>query len=423
MMRKTDSAAEICEAQQNDQASRAMDDSATEAPDVESIMARIRTQVKRSLKEHPPRSPKYTPPAAELFTGSVSPVLYSDELNYLNAHWNDWSVAEEFTSHRPYLGPLIVKVKNLVRRFLLDSVFKTYFEREREFQMQLVRHLNALARYVDQRDSELFWQIVNKVDSDVKALNDRVDLFFNQASNATSRVEFNCRQGSEHVQQSVEKLSRSLDDLRREPGIKRTLLPGYAAKFFGVSGVVVDLCCFDPRFLISLRALGISGFGVTPTRRAHDSCQALSVESVVSKPLDYLLGVHDGTLGGIFAERLITSQDERQLKEILATAVNKVMPGGRIVLVENRRTLLSENRSGKGAEVIEGLLENLGVSSEVLGNGQSDESLDEFEKIELPSYAPPHLYELVERINFNISKLNQVFFEQEELCIIGRIPN
>ena len=129
------------------------------------------------------------PPAAKRFAEHVSPVLYSEELNYLNAAWNNWTQREDYTSHRPFLGRLIIRFKRTVFDFLTGSVFRRYFEREREFQMNLVRQLNAMARYIDARDAEIFWQLTEKIDSDVAAMNDRTDQLFDAAASELVRVE------------------------------------------------------------------------------------------------------------------------------------------------------------------------------------------------------------------------------------------
>lgn len=149
--------------------------------DVDEIMAGIRRAIKigadkigaESGGEQPLR---YTPPAERLFDGAPSSILYSEELNYLNARWNSWSERENYSSHRRLLGPLVVRLKRRIRDFLWESIFSSYFEREREFQMQLVKFLNSTARYVDARDADLFWQLVKKIDNDVAAVNERMDV-------------------------------------------------------------------------------------------------------------------------------------------------------------------------------------------------------------------------------------------------------
>lgn len=153
--------------------------------DVESVMAEIRERVKNSLESGELSIPRYQSTKVSPEDVSVSPVLYSAELNYLNANWHNWNSSEDISSHRPVIGWFIVKSKKLVSR-LAQFFFKTYFEREREFQTHLVRFLNALVRYTDDKDSEIFWRIINKVDSDVLGVNERIDRIYDE-SNSTLR--------------------------------------------------------------------------------------------------------------------------------------------------------------------------------------------------------------------------------------------
>lgn len=146
-----------------------------EVPDVEAIMERIRREVKASNAEERANYPRYVPPPGSDERSAGLPLIDYDELNYLNAHWHNWAVSEELTSHRKIIGPLIVRAKKFIIDLVWQYVLKGYLEREKQFQMQLVRYLNANARYVDNRDYEIFWQLIKKMDGDVEALNTRMD--------------------------------------------------------------------------------------------------------------------------------------------------------------------------------------------------------------------------------------------------------
>ena len=74
-------------------------------PDVEAIMRRIRDEVKRSLAETPNKAPRFNSMEVSRNENDPEPVIYSEDLNYLNANWSNWSSAEEITSHRKFIGP------------------------------------------------------------------------------------------------------------------------------------------------------------------------------------------------------------------------------------------------------------------------------------------------------------------------------
>jgi len=118
---------------------------------------------------------------------SDTALIHSEELNYLNENWSSWAFQSEITSHRRVVGPIIVKIKKFFITSIWNFVLRDYFERERNFQMNLVKHLNNSAKYVDERVEKIFWQLVEKVDQDIKGLNDRVDKlhFLSQGESAS----------------------------------------------------------------------------------------------------------------------------------------------------------------------------------------------------------------------------------------------
>jgi hypothetical protein len=162
--------------------------SENEKPDVEAIMERIREQVRASVATDRASYPRYSPPSTKE-SNSGSALIESDELSYLNAHWHDWMLAEDVVSHRPIIGRFIVRAKRFVIDAVWHYVLKGYLAREKQFQMQLVRHLNTAAQHVDKRDYDNFWQLIKKIDNDVTALNERMDFLFNRLHSQVSFLE------------------------------------------------------------------------------------------------------------------------------------------------------------------------------------------------------------------------------------------
>lgn len=146
--------------------------------DIKILMAEIRQRAKAEMVKGAEFVPAYQPPAPVGGVGKGAPLVEQDELKYLNSHWHDWCVTEEITSHRRFFGPLIVRFKRFVLDIVRNNLLRGYFERERQFQMQLVRQLNTMAKHVDARDYEIFWGLTKKVDADVEAMNIRADQLF-----------------------------------------------------------------------------------------------------------------------------------------------------------------------------------------------------------------------------------------------------
>ncbi|MCB0360957.1 MAG: hypothetical protein KDD44_15015, partial [Bdellovibrionales bacterium] len=192
--------------------------------DVEAIMRRIRTEVIERAKGRGQRAiPTYRNSSGDR-NAPPSSVLYSEELNYLNAHWHDWSAAAEITSHRRFIGPLIVRAKRFFVDWVQKYLLKGYFERERQFQMNLVRLLNDTVRYVDRRDAEIFWQLIKKIDADVASLNERMDRLHDESAGSLMTVERRVVQRAEEAVNCAARLEAEVREIDRvSRGLERAL--------------------------------------------------------------------------------------------------------------------------------------------------------------------------------------------------------
>ncbi len=155
----------------------------SETVDVEALMLRIRDEVAQALAQEGERwTAGVRHENGGLERKGFTPIVCAEELSFLNNNWHSLMVQETPASHRKFLGKLVVRAK----RFILDTVwhylFHRYLEREKELLMNLVRYLNSNARHIDAQDYEGFWQLVKKVDSDVAALNERMDQLFESAA-------------------------------------------------------------------------------------------------------------------------------------------------------------------------------------------------------------------------------------------------
>lgn len=161
----------------------------SEPIDIESLMNRIKEQIHAELARTADRMPRRAPSAARANKGDTSPVLYAEELNYLNAHWRPWAVRTTLSTHRPLVGRIFLKFKEYLLHLVWDIFFAEYFRREEEYQRNLVRYLNKVARYIDARDGEIFWSLVQKVDNDVRSVHERNDCLYDELAIALERLE------------------------------------------------------------------------------------------------------------------------------------------------------------------------------------------------------------------------------------------
>lgn len=146
-------------------------------PDIEKLLARIEKEATDSIETNGYSMPRYFPVKASL--DPLQSPQYSEFLSYLNHHWNDWFCLVVFESHRKFIGSLIKRVKNFIQG-VVNAIFHQYFQKEISYQENLVRYLNQSAKYLDDRDSQVFWSLNEKIDQEVQAVNTRSDELFDR---------------------------------------------------------------------------------------------------------------------------------------------------------------------------------------------------------------------------------------------------
>lgn len=162
-----------------------------EKVNVAEVMQRIRLQAKDELAKNPQNKRFIVPLSSRQMLNPGEPLITSEELRYLNEHWHDWNSPAEICSHRKIIGPIVVRVKKFIADIIWNSFLRGYIERERQFQMHLVRFLNQTSRYIDEKDRAHFVDIASKVDSDISSTNERMDLLYNEVLASAHQIESN----------------------------------------------------------------------------------------------------------------------------------------------------------------------------------------------------------------------------------------
>ncbi len=424
---------------------------ANSAPiDVKAIMQSIRARVKKDLAGQKPHVPKFVPPASQLFEGSTSRIVDREELNYLNAHWNDWLLPWEVSSHRPILGPLVVKAKTALREYILNVLLPDYFRSEKDFQLQVVRYLNANAYHVDQRDGDIFWQLVRKLDTDIQMVNERMDLLHQEGASAldalnvdtASRLQKLERHTGEllelgsKLQQSLQHQQQTISCILHDLAAAQGNLPENQSEkplplssdynseslarfaelancFLNSEGKILDLGCADKALLKSLKQSGIEGAGVALSLEVMQAGEKEGLSVSLGQPEAYLANLEDQSLGGIFFSTAAVGADCLDLEELLKHAAQKVKSGGIFVFdCSSPKTMRSAACLPSLQEVETALRNNsfVPIKSVIQEDAANRKKL---EQLAIPEYMPPNWQEILLTINKNSAMLNNALFGAE----------
>lgn len=121
------------------------------------------------------------------------------------------------------------------------------------------------------------------------------------------------------------------DALRTDEESVRRHLSRYVDLFTGKSPVL-DIGCGRGEFLALLGEVGTAAVGVDPDRHAVQHCRDRSLAAEHADGLEFLAGLQDGTLGGLFGAGLIERMAPSDLSLLVTLAAAKLRPGGVILL-------------------------------------------------------------------------------------------
>jgi O-antigen chain-terminating methyltransferase len=452
-------------------------------PNVEEIMADIRTKVRQGSvgSEQSGRQSSRAEPGKS----TVTPLLYSEELNYLNANWHNWRSPTEVTSHRPIIGPLIVRAKKFLAQVIWNTLLKDYFEREKNFQAQLVRYLNATARYVDARDSEIFWHLIRKIDTDTAGGEERIAKLFDECDSALRAVEGEVLRRIAQVEnrvpaeearyvslqaqlKQVDEVARGLERtvalLARRPvssvtevgdevariqfteGVDYLLLENryrgseeeiatrtadYLPLFRSLPGRVVDIGCGRGEFLEILRSAGVEAIGIDLDEAMVARCAAKGLPVQHGDGLQLLRESGERTVGGVMASQVVEHLPRQVLEQFLELLAKKLAIGGRVALETiNPQSVTALCRNffrdpthiwPLHPETLAFMMEMKGLKVEQIIYRSPYPAEAMLKPIPMADGLPARWNDVLQRFNDNIDRLNQLLFGHQDYCIVGTV--
>ncbi len=105
----------------------------------------------------------------------------------------------------------------------------------------------------------------------------------------------------------------------------------YLAYFEGASDVL-DLGCGRGEFLALLREQGVTARGLDANAEVVERCREQDLDAVRGDALEYLGGLADESLGGLFSAQVVEHLEAEYLTRVLAEAQRVLRPGARVVL-------------------------------------------------------------------------------------------
>ncbi len=362
-----------------------------QVPDVRSIMERIRERIKEDAANQKSSRRAFVPTKPLDSNGQrrAGELLHSEELRYLNSNYQFARLnTEGIQSHRPGLiGKAIVKIKRKVLQLIWDGLLKEYFENERNYQANLVRYLNDIAKYTDSRDAQNFWELVRKIDVDTTKALERIERIADEQSGDLRGSE---RRLIESLEAARRELSASLAQLQTAAaqqegklsvlegvasGLEKIMariavpevsklppasaaeipemadyrylllenrfrgsedeisrrLSHYPALFSGAQLPVLEIGGGRGELQKLFSAQGIRSYMVDMDAAMVEAAKAAGADARIGDGIQHLAACSDKSLSGVIAVQVVEHLTRKQLEQLFALAASKVSPGGTVV--------------------------------------------------------------------------------------------
>lgn len=460
-------------------------------PNIPQLMAEIRDRIKKDQEKNKDKLPVFKPKESTLEDRAnykAGYLLRSQDLAFVNQNYQYAfrSRGPAFTSGLPgILGKIVSKVKS---KFigLREFILRDYIEAEKEFAAHLVRYLNDIGKYVDERDGAVFWELVRKIDYDVtKALN-RIERI-NDEQTATLRTAE--RNFHDELKNTLSDVRGALEELRTARNQQQVKIEELDAVAHGMEAILVGMSDKGSSNPTPLPATGYApdkldysyvllenryrgsegeiskrqqvylpffanmpktvleiggGRGELQTLFKDNSISSYSVDiddAMVklnqAKGLDARLGdgiahlasLEDESLSGVVAIQVLEHLSKDQLENLFKLCYRKLAKGGRVAFETiNPKSVLALSSNyfrdlthvfPLHPETLAFVLElsNMKVKEVKMLSPVGEES--KLKKLDVEDYMTPRWAFTVERLNQNISQLNDLLYGFQDYCIIA----
>ncbi|MCB0317218.1 MAG: class I SAM-dependent methyltransferase [Bdellovibrionales bacterium] len=373
-------------------ASKNLEDKNSSQLDIKSIMEEIRKRISEDVEANKDKAPAFLPIQADLSkegNRKAGELLYSEELRHLNQNYLYPSRLnlDSIKSHRPgILGKLIVKFKRKVVSILWQNLLQDYFNAEREYQANLVRFLNDVSKYVDERDAAGFWQLVHKVDVDTSKALERVEQI---SDSQTAELRVTEKRIFDEINKNIAELSNRIGQLAAKVGSQEAELETldsvarglegivnrmgknissevasqldsdqqakdysyvllenrfrgkeeaiaerqkfYSGVFKNSTGTVLDIGAGRGELVNILNQDGINSYGIDLDKGMIEVANEKKIDVRFGDGLAHLRSLADNSLGGVIALQVVEHLTRKQLENLFELCRQKVTKDGKIV--------------------------------------------------------------------------------------------
>lgn len=351
-----------------------------------------------------------------------------ENLSYLQGNWQVNNDVYTISSHRPLVGPILVRSRQLV-----NGEVKRYIDpvitRQSEINLRTVGILKELHDSIgNAADAK---QVTIQIDA---LRTDVLNEFYGANENLEKRLAKEIR-GVESVLRESLIASTDIDYYQFEERFRGTTADirqrqSRFLEYFAGCKNVLDIGCGRGEFLGLLKEYGIIARGIDVDDGMLEYCLSHGLDVVKADAVSYLCDMEDDSLDGIFIDQVVEHLKSHYLIELLQLCYRKLKDGSHLFIetvnpvsftsMANFYIDLTHQRPIH-PETIKYLLEGAGFKdlrllfSSPVTDGRQLTTMDP----DLPEITAVEAH-MIKVYNENIGKLNSILYGPQDYAIIGK---
>lgn len=358
---------------------------------VEEIMQKIRENIERRKENEDLRENEIRDSCQhqdQIMNQNTNPPRWADEikrdLDYINWSWDIQNNSYLISSHRPVIGKLLVKGRNIVHAEVKRYV-DPVINKQREFNESVLRILNTIVKRMPEQEKHIISELISETEKTVKeeisnAKSEIEGKFDEQIFNTKSEIKGNLDETIGQMRpdlrmEIIEQIKSTFMDMDHEiynrtwlANVLGEKITGYYDKeippgnseldlnyflfeekfrgsradikqrqtsflrYFEGCKKILDIGCGRGEFLEILRDNGIMGHGIDINEEMVKFCISKGFDVEKSDAISYLEKLEDGSLDGIIMDQVIEHLDSNYLIKLLKLCYQKLNFGYYIVI-------------------------------------------------------------------------------------------
>lgn len=399
------------------------------------------------------------------------PSAVIDELSSLNNYW-DIKYHYRISSHRKFIGPILVKGRRLVNGEVKRYV-DPIFQRQKEFGLKLAHALSSVREQlylkIDAEKTDILSSVDRKIEEASVRSNERLDEMDRlMESRLSEELDMKLDERLQAIADDIHKkawLASVLDGRIRTPGSLSTagkaagntssmdyvsfseeigkswakasgepqVIPNVftdAIEIFESCNNVLDIGCGSGYFLQLLKARSIGAYGIDINGEYVAFCNKNGLSVINENAIDHLRSLNDDTLGGIFISQVVEHLSIEDIDELVKLCYVKMKSGASLVistpnilsmLVSSNLFYMDPTHSNHvHPDVLRFILKSRGfreVEDRFYNQVPEDHKL---KRVTVYDGAPQEHIAYIEAINSNVDMLNGILFGYRDYAAIAK---